>query len=132
MSFRNTQELAVRYTLRIAASASILIVFLIFLFLFKEALPFVREPGLSHLLNGRWNPTSLKEVSYGIFPLVTGSLLVTTLATLLSIPFGVCGAVYIAELAGPREREVLKPFVELVAAIPSVVLGFFGLIVVAP
>lgn len=64
--------------------------------------------------------------------MITGSLLVTVLATLLAVPFGVCGAVYIAEIAGPREREILKPFIELVAAIPSVVLGFFGLIVLAP
>jgi phosphate transport system permease protein len=132
VSFRNTQELAVRYGLRVAASASIVVVFLIFLFLLKEAAPFVRTPGLSHLLNARWNPTSLQEVSYGVLPLVTGSVLVTLMATLISIPFGVFGAVYIAELAGPKEQEFLKPIIELVAAIPSVVLGFFGLIVIAP
>lgn len=132
MTLRDAQDFLIRYTLRIAASASIVIVFLIFLFLFKEAAPFVRDTGLTRLFNTTWNPTSLQEVSYGVLPLVTGSVLVTALATLLSIPFGVFGAVYIAELAGAREREFLKPFIELVAAIPSVVLGFFGLIVVAP
>ena len=74
----------------------------------------------------------MQQVSFGLLPLVTGSVLVTALATVIAIPFGVCGAVYIAEVAGPREREILKPFIELVAAIPSVVLGFFGLVVVAP
>ena len=65
-------------------------------------------------------------------PLITGSAMITVLATLIAIPFGVCGAVYIAEVAGSREREILKPFIEMVAAIPSVVLGFFGLVVLAP
>jgi phosphate transport system permease protein len=59
-------------------------------------------------------------------------VLVTALALLFAVPVSVAGAVYISELAGPREREILKPFIELVAAIPSVVLGFFGLIVLAP
>lgn len=114
------------------ASTSILIVVLIFLFLFREAVSFVHDPGLSALLATKWVPTSFQDVSFGLLPLVTGSLLVTSIATALAIPFGVCGAVYIAEIAGPREREVLKPLIELVAGIPSVVLGFFGLVVVAP
>ncbi|MCC6487396.1 MAG: phosphate ABC transporter permease subunit PstC [Candidatus Hydrogenedentes bacterium] len=119
-------------TLVVCASTSILIVLLIFLFLLREAQPFLRSPGLAAFFSAEWKPKSMQQVSFGLLPLVTGSLLVTALATLIAIPFGVCGAVYIAEIAGPREREVLKPFVELVAAIPSVVLGFFGLVVVAP
>jgi phosphate transport system permease protein len=77
-------------------------------------------------------PVSFQKQQFGLGPLLCGSLLVTALATLLAIPFSVCGAVYIAELAGSREREILKPFIELLAAIPSVVLGFFGLVVLAP
>jgi len=65
-------------------------------------------------------------------PLVCGTLLVTGLAALIAIPFGVGGAVYIAEFAAPTERAILKPFVELLAGIPSVVLGFFGLVVLGP
>jgi len=116
----------------IASSMSILIVIFIFLFLFKEAFPFLRDPGISNLLGGRWVPVSFQQEMFGLGPLVAGSLLVTAIATLLALPFGVCGAVYIAEVAAPSEREFLKPFVELLAAIPSVVLGFFGLIILAP
>ena len=65
-------------------------------------------------------------------PLVTGSVLVTVLAMLLTIPFGVGAAVYISELAVPTEREILKPFIEVLAGIPSVVIGFFGLMVLVP
>jgi phosphate transport system permease protein len=118
--------------LLVCASTSIVVVVLIFLFLFREAASFAHEPGLAALLRLKWAPASFQDVSFGLLPLITGSALVTALATVLAIPFGVCGAIYIAEIAGPREREFLKPFIELVAGIPSVVLGFFGLVVVAP
>jgi phosphate transport system permease protein len=65
-------------------------------------------------------------------PLVTGSVVVTVLAMLLTIPFGAGAAVYISELAVPAEREILKPFIEVLAGIPSVVIGFFGLMVLVP
>jgi len=111
---------------------SMLIVLLIFTFLFKEALPFVWETGFGALLNSDWVPVSFQKESYGIFPLITGSLIVTILALIISVPFGIVGAVYISEVASAREREILKPFIEILAGIPSVVLGFFGLIVLAP
>jgi phosphate transport system permease protein len=126
------REKAVRLTLLSAASTSILIVLLIFFFLMKEAAPFAVRPGLGELLSTRWMPVSFQKESFGILPLVAGSVLVTVLATLITIPLGVCAAVYIAEVARPWEREILKPFIELLAGIPSVVLGFFGLVVLAP
>ncbi len=126
------KEAIIKWLLRACASTSILIVALIFLFLLKEAGPFAREPGLGSLLSTRWAPVSPKAPGFGIVPLLTGSLLVTGLATVIAIPFGVIGAVFISEVAGRREREFLKPFIELLASIPSVVLGFFGLVVLAP
>ncbi|MBN1909955.1 MAG: phosphate ABC transporter permease subunit PstC [Pirellulales bacterium] len=132
MPGRMWRDKAIRVMLVGAASTSILIVLLIFLFIGKEAVPFAVKPGLGELLGKNWIPVSFQRVSFGILPLVTGTLLVTTLATLMTIPFGVCAAVYIAEVASAWEREILKPFIELLAAIPSVVLGFFGLVVVVP
>jgi phosphate transport system permease protein len=126
------QERLVRLTLMSAASTSILIVILIFVFLGKEAAPFLLKPGAGELLSTRWVPVSFQKQSFGILPLVTGSLLVTALATLITVPFGICAAVYISEVAGRWEREILKPFIELLAGIPSVVIGFFGLVVLAP
>jgi phosphate transport system permease protein len=111
---------------------SILIVVLIFVFLFKEAIPFIWETGLDKLFNSDWVPVSFQKETYGIIPLITGSLIVSILAIIIAIPFGVIGAVYISEIATPREREILKPFIEILAGIPSVVLGFFGLLVLAP
>ncbi len=126
------KDKAVRVLLTGSASTAILIVALIFLFLGNEALPFIKSPGLGELLGSRWMPVSFQKESFGLLPLITGSLLVTFLATIIAIPFGVIGAVYISEVAGRFEREFFKPFIELLAGIPSVVIGFFGLVVLAP
>jgi len=126
------KEKAIKLFFRSAASTAILIVALIFIFLGNEAAPFVKAPGLSELLGSKWMPVSFEKESFGILPLVTGSLLVTLLATIIAVPFGVCGAVYISEVATRLEREIFKPFIELLAGIPSVVIGFFGLVVLAP
>lgn len=126
------RDKAVQVILLGAASTSILIVALIFVFLFREALPFASRPGLSELFGMRWVPVSFVKESFGVYPLVSGSLLVTALATLVAVPFGVVGAVYLAEVATSAENGFLKPFIELLAGIPSVVIGFFGLVVLAP
>jgi len=126
------KDKAVKVLLTGSASTAILIVALIFLFLGNEAVPFIKSPGLGELLGSRWMPVSFQKESFGLLPLITGSLLVTFLATIIAIPFGVIGAVYISEVAGRFEREVFKPFIELLAGIPSVVIGFFGLVVLAP
>ncbi|MDT8301478.1 MAG: phosphate ABC transporter permease subunit PstC [Sedimentisphaerales bacterium] len=126
------KEKAVKLMLLAAASTSILIVTGIFVFLVKEGGAFVIKPGLKELLGSRWMPVSFQKESFGILPLVTGSVLVTVLATLLTIPFGISASVYISELARPTEREILKPFIEILAGIPSVVIGFLGLMLLVP
>lgn len=128
----NWRERTIRILLAGAASASILVVFLIFLFLFREAIPFLADPGIMRLFETQWIPVSFKKEVYGIYPLLSGSALVTVLATGLMIPFGLLGAVYIAEIAVAAERAFLKPFIEILAGIPSVVIGFFGLIILSP
>jgi phosphate transport system permease protein len=126
------KEKAIKLMLFATASTSILIVIGIFVFVGKEAGHFAIEPGLKELLGSKWIPVSFQKESFGLLPLITGSLLVTALATILTIPFGVGAAVYISELARPTEREILKPFIEILAGIPSVVIGFFGLVVLVP
>lgn len=122
----------IKYFLQSCGSLSIIIVLLIFLFLFKEAVPFIGNPGIGDLFHNVWNPVSFQKEEFGLIPLITGSVLVTILATVIAIPFGIIGAVYISEVASAKEREFLKPFIEILSGIPSVVLGFFGLIVIAP
>jgi phosphate transport system permease protein len=129
---RHTREVTIKWLLRMVTSTAILAVLLIFLFLGKEGLPTFGEVSLSNLLSKAWYPVSFEREQFGMIPLVAGSVVVTLVATILVIPFGVTGAIYISELAVPGEREVLKPFIEVLAGIPSVVLGFFGLVVLGP
>ncbi len=126
------KEKAIKLMLLSTATTSILIVAGIFVFLGKEAGPFLAKPGLKELISMRWMPVSFQKESFGILPLIAGSSLVTALAMVLTIPFGIGASVYISELARPAEREILKPFIEVLAGIPSVVIGFFGLVVIVP
>ena len=116
----------------VIASASITILLLIMLFLFREGLPIFKTVAVKDFLFGQfWYPTS-DPSDYGVLPLILASLAVTGLSAVISIPLGVMTAVYLAEIASPRLAEIVKPVVELLAALPSVVIGFFGMVLVAP
>ncbi len=115
--------------IQIAGFSSIIIVLMIFLFLLREGLPALYEVALSDLFTTRWYPI---EDYFGILPLFSGSLLVTIVSILIAIPFGVGTAVYIAEIAPRRVKEILKPMIEILAGIPSVVLGFIGIVFLSP
>jgi phosphate transport system permease protein len=132
MESDNAKEQCVRWVLLAGTSASILIVVLIFLFLGREAVPFLFDPGVDELVGKRWVPVSFQKESFGLLPLITGTLLVTITSMMITVPVGLCAAVYIAELARPWERQLLKPLMDVLAAVPSVVLGFFGLVVLGP
>jgi phosphate transport system permease protein len=114
------------------ALASITILFLIVLFLFMEGVPIFKVVSVKDFLFGTyWYPTA-DPPDFGIFPLIVASIAVTALSSALSIPLGVMTAIYLAEVASHRLRELVKPIVELLAALPSVVIGFFGMVIVAP
>ncbi len=117
---------------QMAGIIAILFVLLIFVFLFDNALPALRGHSLSELVGGRrWSPTA-EPPQFGMLPLVLGSLYVTLGAMVLAVPLGLACAVFIAEVAPKQAREVLKPAVELLAAIPSVVFGFLGMLLIGP
>lgn len=125
-------EWVIERTNQAAGIAAIIFVLAIFAFLLAESLPIFREYALSDLLTGtRWSPTADPE-KFGMLPLLLGSLYVTAGALVLAVPLGIACAVFIAEVAPPALQEWLKPIVELLAAIPSVVYGFLGLLVVGP
>ena len=114
------------------AFLSILVLGLIMLFLFMEGLPTFTFISPGHFLFGTdWYPTDSRP-DFGIFPLLVGSVAVTALSSVIAIPLGIMTAIYLAEIATPKVREVVKPVVELLASLPSVVIGFFGMVVVAP
>ena len=132
MRSRDIKEKSVRVTLTALAGSSLLALAGIVIFLFMEGLPLFSEYSFFNFLFGSlWYPTEEPGL-FGIFPLLVASLAVTVLSSLLAVPMGVLTAVYLTEIAHPNVRRVIKPFVELLAALPSVVLGFLGMVVLAP
>ncbi len=123
------RERPITWFIRISGYSSILFVSLILLFLLREGLPTVGEVPLRSLLGSRWYPI---ESMYGIWPLLGGSLIVTLGAMLIALPFGVGTAVFIAEVAPPSVNNILKPIIEILAGLPSVVLGFIGIQLLVP
>lgn len=115
--------------IKFAGYSSILFVGLILFFLLREGLPTLWEIDLSSLTQPRWYPI---EGLFGLLPLILGTLMVTLTATLIALPFGVGTAVYLSEVAPGWIRDTLKPIIEILAGIPSVVLGFIGILVLVP
>jgi phosphate transport system permease protein len=112
--------------------ASIVFVILIFIFLLKEGLSlFGTTNPLAFLFGRNWYPIS-DPPQFGILPLILGSLLVTFGAIVIAVPLGIAAAIYVAEVAPARLRDILKSGIELLAAIPSIVLGFIGIVTLAP
>lgn len=126
---RRPLELTMHTLWFVCAISSIIGIFFILIFLLYDAVPAFLDIGLIPFLTGeRWDPASVIP-KYGLVPLIVGTLLVTLGAMIFAVPFGIACAIYIAELASPRMRRILKPAIELLAGIPSVVYGFFGLVI---
>lgn len=116
----------------LSATASILFVALICIFLFANGIPAILKIGVANFLFGReWAPTD-EPALYGIFPMVLGSLYVTIGALVIGVFVGLLSAVYLAKFCSEKIHKKLKPAVDLLAGIPSVVYGFFGLVVIVP
>ena len=126
---RRWGEWIIETTVRVSGVSTIFIVALIFLFLLKEGIPTFLDIPLRQLFSSRWYPI---EGLFGILPLLVGSLLVTIGAVIIAVPLGLTVAIYLGEFAPTWLREILKPLIEILAGIPSIVLGFLGWVVLAP
>jgi phosphate transport system permease protein len=122
-------EFFIETFIRTLGLSSIGLVLLIFLFLLREGVPLFLEVPPGNLFSARWYPTF---DLFGTLPLILGSILVTVTAIGIALPLGVATAVFVREVAPGWAREILKPMIEVLAGIPSVVLGFFGMTLVAP
>ncbi len=122
-------ETLIERFIRVTGVLVILFLALIFMFLLREGGATFFEVPVGDLLQTRWYPN---EEHFGLLPLVLGSLMVTLGAAVVSLPLGLLTAVFIAEVAPRWVREVLKPFIEVLAGIPSVVLGFIGMLAISP
>ncbi len=123
------EELIINRLIKISGYSAIIFVLMIFYFLMHEGLPVIGKVAFSNLVSARWYPI---EDYYGILPLIGGSLIVTVGASIFAIPIGICAAVFLAEIAPRRLRDLLKPLIEVLGGIPSVVLGFLGILILAP
>jgi phosphate transport system permease protein len=126
---RRQKERLIRALWFITASFAVLGVFFIIFFLVRDSIPLFQAVSIPDVIFGDfWNPTGITP-SYGVFPLIVGTLLVTLGAMAIAVFLGLASAIYLSELAPSKVKAVAKPAIELLAGIPSVVYGFFGLII---
>lgn len=128
-STKKWNEYILTRLIKVSGYSAIIFVLMIFYFLLREGLPTIGEVSFTNLISIRWYPI---EDYFGLLPLIGGSLIVTLGAAVFAIPIGICTAIFIAEVAPRWARELLKPLVEVLGGIPSVVLGFLGILILAP
>ena len=132
MKIRRIQEHLIEFVLFLTAATSVLVTLGIAGTLIVEAMPFFKEVSLTDFLfDSEWSPL-FAEPHYGIRPLLMGTMMTTFVALCVAIPFGTVAAIFLSEYAPPRLREIIKPALELLSAIPTVVYGYFALLVVTP
>ena len=125
-------DLLVHLFFLVVSATGVIILGLILVFLVMEGLPIFEKISVKDfLLGSAWYPT-YDPADYGIFPMIVGSISVVVVSTLIAVPLGVGTAFYLAEIASPRMRGILKPVIELIEGLPTVVIGFVGMAVIAP
>ena len=121
-----------KYVFLFAAVMTVAAVIIICIFLFANGIPAMAEIGFfDFLLGTEWKPSNIPP-SFGIFPMILGSLMVTLGAIIIGVPIGILTSVFMAHYCPKKPYRILKPGVELLAGIPSVIYGFFGLVVLVP
>ena len=132
MKLKRKSEKPIELILLFCASISVLSVLLISFFIIQRGVPlFSKVSVLDFLLGTDWLPGNEADPKYGILPFILGSLYVTFGALLLAVPVGVMTAVFMSEIAGKRTAELMRTVIQLLAGIPSVIYGFFGVIVIS-
>ncbi len=133
MNLRHVTDTFFRYLFLIAGVSAIGILFSIFVMLAINGLQTFADVSIAQFfLSAKWNPSAFAEPSYGILALVTSTIMVTIGAMIIAVPLGIGAAAYISEIAPSYIRETLKPIIEILAGIPSVVVGFFGIVFLGP
>ena len=129
----NLKESAIRAFFLTCGILAVLVLIGIFATLLATAVPAFKEIRLSEfLLKKNWDPTSPEKAEYGLLSMIVSTLMVTGGALLLAVPIGIGVAAYLSDVAHWRVREIVKPIVEILAAIPSVVVGFLGIVLFGP
>lgn len=130
MKINQAKEKLTEYIFLAAALVSILAVALICIFLFANGIPAIGKVGFTAFIFGKtWRPSNNL---YGILPMILGSIYVTAGAVIIGVPTGILTAIFLSRFCPDRLHKIIRPFVDLMAGIPSVVYGFFGLVVLVP
>lgn len=125
-------ESFMKFIFILSAMTSIFAIILICVFIFSEGLPFIKEYGLKNFLLGtQWKPSNIPP-SYGILPMILGSIYITIGAIIIGVPIGVLTATYLAKFSNEKLYKFLKPCINLMAGIPSIIYGFFALVLIVP
>ena len=133
MKIRNIKEKGIHFFFFAAAIFAVILLGGIFLILFINGSKIFQDVGYADFFFGTaWNPSAYENPSYGILPMVVSTFMVTAGAMIIAVPLGIGAAAYVAEIAGPKTREVLKPTIEVLAGIPSVAIGFIGIVLLGP
>lgn len=129
---KDFKEVFMKYIFIGLSLISIISIILICYFIFKEAIPFINKYGFFKFVGGKeWSPGS-SPAKYGILPMIIGSIYTTLGAIIFGVPIGLLTAIYLAKYATPKQYKFLKPAINLMAGIPSIVYGFFALVVLVP
>lgn len=126
------KEKIIDFSFSVVAFFSLLLLVGIFFFLFATGIGAFDKISLAEFFGTEWNPNSYGQLKWGILSFVVSTLIVTLGALLFAVPLGILTAIYISEIAPPKFREIIKPVIELIAGIPSVVLGLIGIFVLSP
>lgn len=129
---RKLKERLIRLFFSLNGILVVLILVSIFILLIINSWPAFRKIGLNFFTSANWNPNAYGEPAYGILGQILSTLMVTLGAMIISVPLGIATAAYISEVASPRMKDILKPVIEILAGIPSVVIGFLGIVVLGP
>jgi phosphate transport system permease protein len=129
---RRWGEEIIRALLFLAAAISVLTTIGILISLLAESIPFFEEVGTRFFTDGSWGPLFEADPNFGIWQLLNGTFLITGIAVLVAIPIGLGAAIYLSEYATPRVRKIVKPILEILVGVPTVVFGYFALTFVTP
>jgi phosphate transport system permease protein len=128
---RRRGEDLIRVLLMVAAAISVLTTILIVVALLKESIPFFKEVGTSFFSDSGWSPL-FQDPQFGIRQLLIGTFMVTGIAIVVAVPIGLGSAVYLSEYASPRTRRFVKPILEVLVGVPTIVFGYFALTFITP
>jgi phosphate transport system permease protein len=128
---RRRGEEIIRAALFLAAAISVLTTILIVVALLKESIPFFKDVGLDFFTQKEWSPL-FQDPQFGVRPLLLGTLLVTGIAIVVAVPVGIGSAIFLSEYATPRTRRIVKPILEVLVGVPTIVFGYFALTFITP